>query len=499
MSPKVLLLLGALVAAGVTIAVLVAGDSDTGTIIFQVETEPAGQAGSFSFTGVPTGTISSDATLVVADLDPGTYTSTEVDPSPDFDVTAVECDDDESATPSGGDPGARTAVLNLDAGETVTCTFTNTQRGALIIASQTEPEASAGSFQFTGVPTGTIPSNGTLVVADIRAGTYTSTERDPSPEFDVTDVSCDDEASPNPSSGDPGSRTAVFNLDPGETVTCTFTNTRRATAVVAADMEGASANFQFTGVPSGTVSNNGTLVVANLTPGTYTTTGVDPAPNFEFTSVICDDSESAVPSSGDAATRTAVFNLDPGETVTCTFSNDDDTGNDIVGGGETDTGTIPSGDGINPFVDPDDDFDQFPLPEDPNDLPDDAGTHPVPRPGPWTAHNHSGGMECGSFEFEMAPSPPESGEIEVLDDGATVIATGLEESADVSITMTADPAITGRYYGSFGATQDGVPIVIDYYWQLVTDEHIVGYLTSSFSSEGVTCSIYRPFELFYTG
>ena len=35
--------------------------------------------------------------------------------------------------------------------------------------------------------------------------------------------------------------------------------------------------------------------------------------------------------------------------------------------------------------------------------------------------------------------------------------------------------------------------------QLITDEHIVGFLTSSFSLEGVGCNIYRTFEMFYSG
>ena len=71
---------------------LVAGNGDAptavpdpGAIIITVDTEPAGQAGSFTFTGVPSGTLTSDSTLVVADLAPGTYTTTQVDPAPQFD------------------------------------------------------------------------------------------------------------------------------------------------------------------------------------------------------------------------------------------------------------------------------------------------------------------------------------------------------------------------------------------------------------------------------
>ena len=483
--------------------------SDTGTIIIRQQTVPAEQAGSFQYTGVPTGTISADSTLVVSNLEPGTYTTTEVDPAPDFDVTGVECDDGGSASPSDGDAMSRTAVINLEAGETVTCTYTNMQRGSLVIASQTVPDAVVGSFQYTGSPTGTIPANGTLVVANLEPGTYTSTERDPAPEFDVTAVECDDGGSPTPSSGDAGSRTAVFNLDPGEMVTCTFTNARRGTLVVASEVvpEDAAGSFLFTGVPSGTVSGNGTLVAANLTPGTYTTTEADPGPEFELTAVECDDGGSATASSGDASTRTAVFNLDPGETVRCLFTNSQP-GAEITPtitaggttGGSSDSGEGPgdsgSPDGTNPFENPDPDFENFPLPEP---VPEEAGTFAAPKPGPWSVTHFSGQMDCGVMSLAIPASPPESGVLEVLDGGATVIGTGLEDAQGVSITMNASAEITGRYVGAFQGQEQGVPITINYFWQVVTDEYIVGFLTSSFTAEGVTCSIYRSFEMIYIG
>jgi hypothetical protein len=473
-------------------------------VIIDYETVPAGSAGSFTFTGVPTGTISGGGTLVVSDLEPGTYTTTEVDPAPEFDVTAVECDDGESATPSSGDGSSRTAVVNLDPGETVRCTFTNTRRGALVVAGRTVPEGTAGTFQFTGVPSGTIPSGGTLVVANLEPGTYTSTQVDPAPEFDLTAIECDDGGSATVSSGDPGSRSVNYQLDPGEMVTCTFVNTRRGTLVVAVetDPEDAAGTFQFTGVPSGTVSAGGTLVVANLTPGTYTSTEVDPEPDFELTAVECDDGESSTASSGDATTRSAVFNLDGGETVSCTFVHsraedaDPSAGTGTPGEGAPGEGEEGPGTGLNPFEDPDDSLEPFPLPDD---LPPDAGTFAAPKPGPWSATNFAGQMDCGVTALPIPASPAETGSLEVLDGGQTVIASGLEDSAGVAITLSADPEINGRYSGSFEATEQGVPIVIDYYWQVVTDEYIVGYLTSAFSSEGVSCTIYRPFELVYVG
>jgi hypothetical protein len=477
---------------------------ESGTLIMSVLTVPAGQAGSFTFTGVPSGTISVENTLVVADLAPGTYTTTQVDPAPDFDLTAVECDDGDSATPSSGDAQTRTAVLNLDPGETINCTFTNAQRGALVVVSQTEPAGLGGAFTFTGSPTGTIPADGTLVVANLTPGTYTTTQVDPSPDFDVTAVQCDDGGSPTPSSGDSSSRTAIFNLDPGEMVTCAFTNTRRGTLIVANQVspEGAEGDFLFTGVPSGTIPANGTLVAANLTPGTYTTTEADPKPDFEVTDVSCDDDGSATTSSGDASTRTAVFNLDPGETVRCLFTNtlvEPEEEPAAAGGGaagEGSTGSeaqVPSG--TNPFDDPDPVMERFPLPED---LPPEAGNYSAPKAGPWSVVNYAGRMTCGAFTLDIPASPPESGSLEVLDGGQTLIGSGLQED-EASITMSAHPEITGRYTGAFEGTEQGVPVTINYFWQLVTDEHIVGFLTASVTSEGVSCEVYRSYELTYTG
>ncbi len=60
-------------------------------------------------------------------------------------------------------------------------------------------------------------------------------------------------------------------------------------------------------------------------PGTYTSTEADPSPIlFALTSIICNDGSSANPSTGNLATRTATFKLDPGETVRCVFTNTKD-------------------------------------------------------------------------------------------------------------------------------------------------------------------------------
>jgi len=491
------------------------GDPQAPGLIVKTETIPADQAGTFTFTGVgaPQGVdIQTGGTFVLSDLEPGTYTLTEVDPAPDFDVAEVTCDDGDSEVPSAGDANTRTAVFNLEAEETVTCTFVNMQRGAVVAAAAVEPEGVGGTFQFSGVgaPQGiTLPSEGTLVVSNLEPGTYSLTQFDPTPEFDLVEVSCDDQASPIPSAGDPSTRTAIFNVDAGEMVTCTFLNTRRGSLVIepVTEPEDLDAEFTYSGVgaPQGeVVSNQETFTVDGLAPGTYSLTQFDPAPDFELTDVSCDDGDSASPSVGDSSTRTAIINIDPAETVTCTFVNTSedhiDATTEIGGSGGTggdgpSTGEDGPVDGINPFTDPDTHLPDFPLPDD---LPPNAGTYPLPLEGPWSATNLTGSLDCGS-SMTIPPSPPEAGTLTILDDGRSILAEGLDASEGAPITMTAHPEIIGYFTGTFDATQGGVPITIQYYWQLVTEEYIVGYLTSSYSAGGVSCSIYRPFELRYTG
>ena len=102
----------------VTAEFLAIGTS-TGTVIVRKETKPSG-GGPFTFGGILSGEISDGQQLVSPPLPPGTYQSTE-QPSPDFDLDAIVCDD----TDSTGNESSRTATFRLQAGEIVTCTFKN--------------------------------------------------------------------------------------------------------------------------------------------------------------------------------------------------------------------------------------------------------------------------------------------------------------------------------------------------------------------------------------
>jgi HYR domain len=95
--------------------------SDLGQIVIKKHTDPAGASEVFSFTGAVSGSIGDGGTLS-STVDPGTYTVDE-DAVAGWMTARIECDDADSS----GDPNFRTATIHVDAGETVTCTFTNRQ------------------------------------------------------------------------------------------------------------------------------------------------------------------------------------------------------------------------------------------------------------------------------------------------------------------------------------------------------------------------------------
>jgi Prealbumin-like fold domain len=201
-----------------------------GNIIIRKQTDPDGATGTFGYTttgGLDPATFSLSDDGVQdygSDVSAGAYTVTEGDPTPAFDLVSINC------TVTGGagstfttNLGTRTVSIDLHAPDVVDCTYTNRQRGTIIVEKQTDPDGAAGSFTFTGDAAGTISDGGQITVSNLAPGTYTSTENDPTPAFDLVSIVCDD----SDSTGNVGTRTATFSLQAGETVKCTFTNRKR--------------------------------------------------------------------------------------------------------------------------------------------------------------------------------------------------------------------------------------------------------------------------------
>ena len=100
---------------------------------------PDGALDSFTFIGDAAGAISDGEQIVVTNLPPGTYTSQETVPA-DWNLTAIVCDDGNST----GSILAATATFQLEAGETVKCTFTNKEEPTAITLASFNIEANDG-------------------------------------------------------------------------------------------------------------------------------------------------------------------------------------------------------------------------------------------------------------------------------------------------------------------------------------------------------------------
>ena len=320
----------------------------TGSITIVKDAVPNGST-NFTFTdtipGCTVGPLDDDSDpallnqVTCTDVPAGQYTVTEGDPAPAFDLTDLDCDDANSTqTGDATALAARQATIDLEAGESVTCTYTNTKRGTITIVKNTvggndtfdydsdpelpSPADADGEFSIL-----TVGGTGQAVFNNVAPGDYDVDELTLPTGWDFTSLTCSDEADLTGGSTVAGD-VASISLQAGESVTCTYTNTKRGTIIVEKQTvpDGAPGSFTFTGTAAGTIADNGTIVVSNLVPGTYTSTEADPsAIFFSLTSIVCNDGGSATPSTvsinPDGAGGTATFELDPGETVTCVFTN----------------------------------------------------------------------------------------------------------------------------------------------------------------------------------
>lgn len=125
----------------------------TGTITI---TKLSNAAGTFNFSG-PSGnfSLSSGGSTTFNNVPVGAYVVTESDSAPAFSLTGLVCNDANGTT----NLGTRTANIQLEAGETVTCTFTNTKATPKIALGKQEPVISIGGSALTYTYKATNPGN----------------------------------------------------------------------------------------------------------------------------------------------------------------------------------------------------------------------------------------------------------------------------------------------------------------------------------------------------
>ena len=246
-------------------------------------------------------------------LRPGNYSVTET-PVAGWDLTNTVCVSSIGDTETAG-------TLELDAGETITCTFTNTKRGHIIVDKVTVPANDPQSFNFDATG-GSDPAYVDFSLTDaaapndqtLRPGNYSVAET-PVAGWDLTNTVCVSSIGDTETAGS-------LELDAGETITCTFTNTKRGHIIVdkvtvpANDPQ--SFNFDATGGSDPAYVDFSLTHAAapndqTLRPGNYSVTET-PVAGWDLTNTVC------VSSIGDTETAGSL-ELDAGETITCTFTN----------------------------------------------------------------------------------------------------------------------------------------------------------------------------------
>ena len=293
-------------------------NTQQGSATIALETVPPGAAQPFSFAGDLGPFTLTDGESTTADsLAPGTYTVTQ-SVLAGWDLTQISCVDPDGGTTF--DPATGTAVLDVDPGEQVACTFVDTERGSVTISKETDPAGSTQQFSFSGdLGAFSLAGGDSSTTDDLQPGAYTVAEALPA-GWELTQISCTD---PDGGTGvDVAAGTATIDLDPGEQISCTFLNTAQGSVTIAKETVPADAGgqqFDFTGDLGAFALTGGESRTADeLTPGTYTV-GESLPTGWDLTQISCTDPDGGT--GVDLGTGTATIDVDPGEQITCTFLN----------------------------------------------------------------------------------------------------------------------------------------------------------------------------------
>ena len=303
-------------------------------------------------------------------------------------------------------PVTQSVPFDIDPGDTVTCTFTNDVTGnagdtvndVFTASGQDDDGTAVSDFDDADVdildvdpsivvtktadptevdePGDTVDFTVTIENTSVASDTVTidtlTDAVDGGTPYTPTDLVCVDESEP------PVTQSVPFDIDPGDTVTCTFTNDVTGNAgdtvndvftASGQDDDGtAVSDFDDADVdildvdpsivvtktadptevdePGDTVDFTVTIENTSVASDTVTidtlTDAVDGGTPYTPTDLVCvDESEPPV-------TQSVPFDIDPGDTVTCTFTNDvtgnaGDTVNDVfTASGQDDDGTAVS-------------------------------------------------------------------------------------------------------------------------------------------------------------
>ena len=329
------------VESGETVTCVFTNRRRVGMLVVEKQVVPDGDAGRFDFTAEGISFFQlGDGERQTIEVPAGSHVVTEA-PVDGYELSSLSCDDEGSAEPSTTSVEDRRATVRVETDETVTCVFTNRKRvGTLVIEKQVVPDGDPARFDFTAQGISFFGlGDGDRYETEVAPGTYEVTEA-ATDGFDLSSLNCDDGASAQPSTTSLGDRRATVELETGETVTCVFTSRKRGRVVVRKEVSPGSPTqgpFGFTGaVPFGAFElSAGAERSESVAAGEYQVAEDTPPEGMLLSRLTCDDGTSAQPSTVDIPARRATFEVEPGETVTCTWLNGPPDSGEIVIASET--------------------------------------------------------------------------------------------------------------------------------------------------------------------
>jgi len=317
----------------------------TGSITIYKQTDPNNDPSVFHFTGsanlpVTSFDLSDGGFQAFYERRAGTYTVTE-QPLAGWALTEVVCEMGGDSFPFTLEDSALT--VELDWGNIVTCTFYNEQqRGTLIIEKDVVPDsASEFIYEVRNAGTATVvspasPNNkfseGDSAMLDLLAGSYDVEEvfGGFGSGFSFGGGVCvdqDDNEVATLAADPSGNATTIEGVEvgAGDTITCTFTNYRRASIMThkETDPDGSDQVFHFVGsenlqVDTFDLSDGESQPNIERSAGVYTITE-EPVANWTLTDVTCTRNGEAF--DPDVVGTTLTITLDWGDAVDCIFYN----------------------------------------------------------------------------------------------------------------------------------------------------------------------------------
>ena len=267
-------------------------------------------------------------------------------------VQSIFCSGQQSPSNILINLGAASVTVSLTAGDDITCTFTNiedadTVPGSLTIVKDWGEDTGVDTTFTVSENLGVEGNAITLMDSEgadrmafegIAPATYTFVEGELE-GWTLTGILCEGQDSPESIDIDLTARSLGVNLQPGETVVCTFTNSMDDVTPVETGSitinkvanPNLAVTFSFTAtgeglspfvLATGGEAASATTSFPGLAPGSYTVTETD-LEGWTVTNIVCEGAGEGS-ANGDVNTRTTTIELVAGADVECTYTNTQD-------------------------------------------------------------------------------------------------------------------------------------------------------------------------------